>query len=177
MALQYDVMELTWTRIRHRVIQFFRTLLAPVLPVDTEYAAGYLTPELLSLFETMSRAEQQHGIALCKALESQGYKEPDLLATALLHDVGKTVATPYIWERVWVVLGERFAPTWAERLSTGEPKGLRRGFVIRRRHPYWGAELVAQHGGSERVVAWVRRHHDLPEDDVLLAALQAVDEQ
>ncbi len=53
-------------RIRYRISQFWRTLRAPCWPVDLEYAAARLTPELLTLFRRMSRAEQQHGIALCQ---------------------------------------------------------------------------------------------------------------
>ncbi len=164
-------------RIWYRSTQFFSTLWAPFLPVDVAYAAAHLTPGLLALFRRMSRAEQHHGIAVCRALESQGHQDTNLLAAALLHDVGKITAPPRLWERVIVVLAEHFLPIRAERWAQEEtPRGWRRGFVIRRLHPVWGAELAAQAGATPRTVALIRQHHSTAEDDALLAALQAADD-
>ena len=162
-------------RVRYRLAQFWRTLTAPFRPADESYAAAHLAPRLLGLFRRMSRAEQLHGIAVCQALEARGYADPDLLAAALLHDVGKLSVPPRLWERVLVVLGEHFFPALADRWGQGEPRGLRRGFVIRRRHAEWGAELAAQAGASPRTVTLIRRHHSPPGEDAQLAALQAQD--
>lgn len=164
-------------RVCYRVVQFFQTLWAVFLPVDRAYAAQKLTPALLTLFETLSHAEQQHGVALCKSLEAQGAASPDLLVAALLHDVGKTVAPPHLWERVWVVLAEHYAPRLASRLSQGAPHGFRRGFVTRRMHSQWGAGLVEKAGAAPRVVALIRNHHTLPGDDAELARLQTMDDE
>ncbi|MGC9398573.1 MAG: HD domain-containing protein [Anaerolineae bacterium] len=163
-------------RVRHRVRQFFRTLQAPLRPVDLDYVAERLSPSLVALFRRMPRAEQHHGIDLCRALEAQGLRDPDVLAAALLHDVGKTVVTPRLWERVWVVLGEHFLPKQAEAWGRGEPASWRRGFVVRRCHPTWGAALAERAGASARVVELIRCHHDPPADDTALAVLQALDE-
>lgn len=164
-------------RICYRVEQFFQTLWTTFSPVDRDYVANRLSPSLLVLFETMSRSEQHHGIMLCKGLEEQGSISPDLRVAALLHDVGKTLAPPYLWERVWVVLAEHYTPRLASHLSYGTPRGLRRGFVTRRMHPLWGAELVEEAGASPRAVTLIRRHHDAQGDDVDLARLQALDDQ
>jgi len=163
-------------RVRHRVTQFFRTLGAAFLPVDETAAARYLTSNQLVLFRRMARAEQRHGIAVCQALESQGYQDRELLTAALLHDVGKVVAPPWLWERVMVVLAEWLLPAQAARWSEGAPRGLRRGFVTRRYHPAWGAELALKAGVSARAAGWIARHNDPPGEDALLAALQQVDE-
>jgi len=164
-------------RIRYRVAQFFQTLCAAVLPVDWAYAARKLSPSLLALFETLSHTEQQHGLALCRGLEAQGDASPDLLVAALLHDAGKTVAPPYLWERVWVVLAGYYAPRLAERLSQGAPRGIRRGFVTRRMHPQWGADLAEKAGANARVVALIRNHHAPPGNDEELARLQKMDDE
>ena len=164
-------------RIFYRVKQFCQTLLAPFRPVDAGYAAEYLSPALLRLFQTMTQAEQQHGIALSRALVAQGHADPDLLAAALLHDVGKTRHPPRIWERVVVVLGEHFMPRRAALWGAGTPRGLRRGFVIRQQHAAWGAALAEEAGASPRVVALIRHHHTPPGADAALAALQSADEQ
>lgn len=159
----------------YRVTQFWRALQAPLHPVDESYADTRLAPRLLTLFRQLPRLERQHGIAVCRALEARGHTDPDLLVAALLHDAGKLRISPRLWERVLVVLGEHFFPALAERWGQGEPRGLRRGFVIRRRHPEWGAELAAQAGASARAVTLIRRHHSPPGEDAQLAALQAQD--
>ncbi len=166
---------LTWARVRYRVAQFFTTFWTSFRPVDVAYAARYLDPALLGLFRRMPRAEQHHGIAICRALEAQGHLDPDVLVAALLHDVGKIQAPPRLWDRVIAVLGEHFTPRWAARWSVGEPRGLRRGFVVRRMHPAWGAALAEQAGAPPRAVALIRRHHEPPGDDLELAALQETD--
>ena len=166
---------ITWTRVRYRVGQFFHTFWTSFQPVDAACAARHLSADMLALFRRMPRAEQHHGIDVCRKLEAQGYTDPDLLSAALLHDVGKTLAPPQLWERVIVVLGEYFFPTRARRWSTGEARGLRRGFVIRRLHPQWGAALTEQAGASPRTVALIRYHHDPPCDDAELAILQKVE--
>jgi putative nucleotidyltransferase with HDIG domain len=165
----------TWTRVRYRVAQFFTTFWTSFRPVDAAYAVRHLDPALLRLFRRMSRAEQHHGIAICRALEAQGYTDPDLLVAALLHDVGKTQAPPRLWDRVIAVLGEHFTPQRAARWSVGEPRGLKRGFVVRRMHPEWGAALAEQAGAAPRTVDLIHRHHDPAGDDAELAALQAMD--
>lgn len=164
------------TRVRHRVAQFWHTLTAPLRRVDEAYAARYLTPGELALFRHMPRAEQLHGIALAQALAAQGWRDPELLKAALLHDVGKARVRPRLWERVLVVLAEWLLPAHAARWAQGEPRGWRRGFVIRTRHAAWGAELLADLGTAPRVVAWVRAHHAPAGDDSALAALQALDD-
>lgn len=168
-------------RVTHRVTQFFATLLAPFLPVAMPYAAAHLTPTLLALFRRMSRAEQRHGIALCRRLEAQGWRDPDLLAAALLHDAGKIQAPPRLWERVFVVLAEHFLPERAAAWRSGAAR-WQRPFAARRYHAEWGANLAAEAGASPRAVALIRRHHDAPGGatpgaDEALPALQAADEQ
>ncbi|MGC9356456.1 MAG: HD domain-containing protein [Anaerolineae bacterium] len=162
--------------MRYRVTQFLFTLLASLSQPDVAYAKKHLAPPRVSLFLSMPRAEQHHGIAIARALEMQGYRSPHLLAAALLHDVGKTRAPLRIWDRVLVVLGEHFFPERAEAWSRGEPRGLRRGFVVRRKHPAWGADLTEETGASPRTVHLIRNHHLPPKDDEELKALQAVDE-
>ena len=159
----------TWVRVRYRVAQFFTTFWTSFRPVDVAYAARYLDPALLRLFRRMSRAEQHHGIAICRTLEARGHSDPDLLVAALLHDVGKIQAPPRLWDRVIAVLGEHFAPQRVARWSVGKPCGLRRGFVVRRMHAEWGAALAEQAGATPRAVALIRRHHDPAGDDVELA--------
>lgn len=159
----------TLGRARYRVRQFFDALRAAVTPIDEAYVRAHLSrtqhPKALwQLFQTMPKAEQHHGIHTCQILEERGFTDPDLMAAALLHDVGKSVAPPLLGERVFVVLVERFLPQLAARWRGQGPmsnalKGVRRGFLVRHYHPVWGAEMVAETGASDRIVSLIRHHH------------------
>jgi hypothetical protein len=50
----------------------------------------------------MSQVDQQHSIRVCRLLTAAGCWQDDLLAAALLHDIGK--GQPRLWERVAFVL-------------------------------------------------------------------------
>jgi hypothetical protein len=171
-----------WTRVRYRVTQFGRWILDSVRPVDRTYVRERLdTPELLDLFTRMSRADQHHGIAVARTLECRREHNPDLIAAALLHDVGKSRVRVSVWARVMVVLGEWLLPNAAARWGQGEAKGLPRAFVVRRRHAAWGAEMTDGAGASAITVGLIRSHHEPDGAPTgtrrMLAALHAADEE
>jgi len=166
--------------LRYRVKQFFRALAARVSEEELEQIACILTPASLALFRSMATQDQRHGLDVRAALRQAGYANPDLLAAALLHDVGKGSARLPAWQRAVIVLLDRFAPRLLARLSRGEPQGWRRPFVVRARHPEVGARWCQEAGCSPLTVALIRRHQDRlvrcrAEEDQLLAALQAAD--
>ncbi len=70
----------------------------------------------LSLFDTMSNADQQHSLRVCRGLQAQGYVEQDMLAAALLHDVGKAQGRVPFWTRPVIVLGKLCAPRLLARV-------------------------------------------------------------
>jgi hypothetical protein len=182
-------------RVWYRSRQFWNALQARPAPEALSQASAYLTPALQQVFERMSAAEKAHSLAVLNRLLHQGETHPDLLAAALLHDVGKSIAPLRLWERVVIVLGRAlFSPQverWGRQAEPGasgakEPwlsRVLKRPFRVASRHPEWGARLVEQAGGSPGCVRLVRRHQDLlnhpphTEEDRLLAALQAADDE
>jgi putative nucleotidyltransferase with HDIG domain len=171
------------SRLAYRSRQFWDSLLAPGRHIPGEALLSYLTHAQLSLFQQMQPSEQAHAYRIFKRLEADGQTNPDLLAAALLHDVGKTLHPLSIFDRVIIVLGRRFFPDTARRWASGAPRGLRRPFVVAAQHAAWGAQLVSQAGFTSRGVELVRHHHaaHLPgpdlQDECLLAALQAADDE
>ena len=140
----------------------------------------YLPPQALDLYRAMPSQDRQHASNVFRTLEQEGYDDPDLLAAALLHDVGKGVPPRgglRLWHRVAVVLMRAFWPGLLERIGQEERDGWRRPFYIQLHHPALGAELARQAGCSPITVGLIRRHEDPPqqEDEPLLAALQAAD--
>lgn len=165
----------------YRAGQFFQALAARPRSQDRALAQAHLPPTLRPLFEAMSPADQAHGLRVLRALLRQGEDHPDLLAAALLHDVGKSRVPLRLWERVVVVLAEALLPGASARWGHGRPQGWRRPFVVAQQHPRWGAEMLAAAGASALLQELVRRHQerlDRPPTgptEVLLNKLQQAD--
>lgn len=155
----------------------------PLPPAAWEAIGSVLTPAEVDVFRRYAPADQRHAYGVLRVLRAAGHDHPDLLAAALLHDVGKTRCRPRAWERVLGTVAERLFPGWIERWGTGEPRGWRRPFVIRAQHAAWGAEMAAAAGSSPLTVDLIRRHQDKAaasgkgETAVLLRQLQAADER
>jgi hypothetical protein len=171
------------SRLTYRSRQFWSALLRPRQLVMSEALLPYLTPAQLGLFRRMQPSEQVHAYQLFKCLETTGQANPDLLAAALLHDVGKILYPLSIFDRVMIVLGKRLFRGATQRWAEGTPSGLRLPFVVADRHAEWGADLASQAGASSRTVELIRHHHDPhllnpgSHTEHLLAALQAADDE
>jgi hypothetical protein len=166
----------------YRVQQFLRAASVWFRPEEVEEASvsRYLAPEALRLFRVMPRYDQQHALNVFRTLQRQGYTEPDLLAAALLHDVGKSALRGrglQLGHRVAAVLMRAFLPGLLERLGQDESGGWRQPFFIQQHHAAIGADLAQQAGCSPGVVALIRDHEDAAGQagDPLLVALQAAD--
>jgi hypothetical protein len=173
------------SRGAYRARQFWRALRAGPLPgAARDEVAGLLNPAQLALFESQTHAGQQHGYRVMRTLQEAGYGQGDLLVAALLHDVGK-IRQRYTWlDRVKVVLTRRLAPGLMDKWAHGGQNGWTRAYVVKARHPAWGASALAEAGGSALSVALVRRHQEVRlasdddgEENRLLALLQWADDQ
>jgi hypothetical protein len=165
-------------RARYRAAQFFAHLWPqPPGPAEQAAVAAILPPRLAALWARQGVAEQAHSLRVLAALRALGYNQPELLAAALLHDVGKTRAPMPLWGRVAVVLAGRLWPQAAARWGQGPPRGWRRPFVTAAQHPQWGADLVDSAGAHPVTVGLVRRHQTPATlDDEWLRALQIADD-
>ena len=171
------------SRLAYRSRQFWNALSSPSKRITNESLLSHLTPTQLMLFRRMQPSEQAHAYQIFKHLETAGHVNSDLLAAALLHDVGKILYPLSIFDRIIIVVGKRSLRGTVRRWAAGTPHGLRRPFVVAEKHAEWGADLASQAGANPRTVELIRHHHDLLLPDAgsdtqrLLAALHAADDE
>ena len=170
-------------RLPYRLRQLRHNLAAGLLPSAAhDEIAGVLNEPEQDLFRRYSYADQGHGLRVFHMLRDAGYNHPDLLAAALLHDVGKTRYPLSVWDRILIVVGQALLGRRSERWGRGLPQGWRRPFVVRAQHPAWGADMAAAAGSRPEVVALIRRHQEkltdaVGEEEGLLRLLQWADDQ
>ena len=159
-------------RPAHRARRLVSTLRAkPPSTEDLEWVATWLTPLELRLFERMPVVDRSHSVGVARGVAAHlgrvglGIDDPEarwILAAALTHDVGKSVAGLGTYGRVMATLseavgGRSMARVWADR------RGMTRRIGLYLQYPALGADLLAVAGADARVVAWAAEHHE-PEE-------------
>lgn len=168
----------------YRLHQFWQIVRArPLAAAARQEIATILSPAEIRLFQLLSLSDQQHSYGVVQTLRSAGYHHPDLLAAALLHDVGKCRVRLTLADRTLIVLTEALWPRRAATWGQGDASGWRRPFVVKVRHPEWSESMATQAGSRPLTLALIRRHQEaLPEtgsgeEDELLRLLQWADNQ
>jgi hypothetical protein len=142
----------------------------------------------MELFLRQQPSEQHHSLRIFDQLVREGERSPDLLAAALLHDVGKSRFPLNPLERSAVVIGYALWPEQAKKWGQGQPWGWKRPFVVAAQHPRWGAEMAQAAGAAPLTVNLIRRHQEARQgrerqgesdgiEDQLLAQLQRYDDE
>lgn len=165
-------------RPRYRTAQGLRALSSPLLPLDTaarDAALAILPAPAARAFRALPKADQCHALRVYQMLVTSGETDSDLLAAAVLHDIGKhpivgiTQRTARVllarWPRalMWTAADGRLLPRW------------RSGMARLLNHAALGADLAASWGCTPATVAIIRASHDAdaPEN---VRRLQAADD-
>ncbi len=166
------------SRLTYRTRQFWNALPGHRQQVKTEVLLPHLSPSQIVLFRRMDVSEQAHALKVFERLKATDQTDEDLLAAALLHDVGKVLFPLSLLDRVVIVLGKRLFRRRAMRWSEGTPEKFHRPFVVAAHHPQWGADLAEKAGASPRTVDLIRFHQEASiNGDPLLLALQSADDE
>lgn len=162
------------SRAVYRGRQFLGALRPRLDPALRDEALAILSERERALFLQMTLRDQQHCLAVFATLRARGHDDRDLLAAALLHDVGKGRIA--LWHRVAFVLLE--STPLLDRLASDEGQawpqvgGWRHALYRCRHHPTLGAKLAEDAGASPRTIALIRE--DASSEG--LAALHRADE-
>ncbi len=165
-------------RLRYRTTQGVRTLFSPLTSRDDaarDAALALLPTPASAAFRALPKADQGHALRVYQILAINGETDTDLLAAALLHDVGKhpgvgiTQRTARVllarWSRAltWTAANGRLLPRW------------RSGMARLLDHAALGADLAALWGCTPATVAIIRASHDADAPEIV-HRLQAVDD-
>lgn len=157
--------------IRQRLRQFREAGAAPTAD-DYALARAHLAPPLLALYEAQHPRDIVHTANTARWLIARGHTDADLVAAALLHDIGKGQQRRA--DRVahvvaaWLGIGGMVA----DGQSRVE---MRRAVDRSRKHAAAGAAMLRAAGASERCVVLTARHHGHSAGDPLLELLQQAD--
>ena len=145
----------------HRLRQGLAAL-RPAIPTDRDaILAQALTPAQAVAFCALPAHDQAHLCRVYRTLRSHGVDDRDLLAAALLHDLGKVAGRCHVRlvDRVARVLLRRLAPALLRRLARLPAPAWRCGLALAVNHAALGAARAAELGGSPRT-CWLIAHHE-----------------
>lgn len=151
--------------------QFCAALAASISTEERRGLGVYLSSQEIALFEAMPAQDQRHVLDVFYELRDRGHADRDLLAAALLHDVGKAGAGLGTLFRTTIVLLRAISPRLLAAIAIEDARSWRHPFWVHRHHAEIGADLLAKAGTRDRVVELVRHHHNPPTEDLAAQAL------
>lgn len=161
-------------RWAYRVRQFNKVWAGGIVTTERVEVRSLLTPQLAALYHGMRPEAQRHAFDVYLTLRKQGWRDHDLLAAALLHDVAK--GRLHVTQRAAWVLTGAVSVKFRRWLALSTPLGVWLGLRQNQLHAAEGAALVEAAGGSPELVRLIREHYDRRPDDRALCALQRADD-
>jgi hypothetical protein len=155
----------------HLAVRFFGALSpAGPAPADESWALSSLLPGEQALWQRMSGPDRRHAVGVARDTVQLlgGTEQPrEVVAAALLHDVGKVEAGLGTFSRVGVTLAAIAASrprllSWAGSAPEGGRATLRNRVGLYLAHDRVGGELLEAAGSAQLTTTWAREHHLAP---------------
>jgi hypothetical protein len=139
------------------------------------------------LWRRMSGADRRHAIGVARdtiRLLGPGQPPREVVAAALLHDVGKVESSFGTFARVWITvaamaLGRNRLLRWAGAPPAGGRLSWRARVGLYLTHDRVGADLLERAGSQSLTVRWAGEHHLSPDrwsvEATVAHALKAAD--
>jgi hypothetical protein len=171
-------------RLGHLTKRFFGSLRPGGPPrASWEWISEQLTDGEAELWCQMSGPDRRHGHAVARRVErSLGHEATrEVLAAALLHDVGKTQSGLGTYGRVVATLSGSVVGHDPDTIKNWtRTRGFTRRVGLYLQHPKLGGDLLGMAGSEPLTEAWAREHH-LPAEEWsvpehLAEALKAADD-
>lgn len=173
---------------RHLAGRFFAAL-SPVgpTPADDLWALNHLHTGEQALWRRMSGPDRRHAVGVARdSIDLLGHDQArrEVIAAALLHDVGKVESSFGTFARAGITLAAMVVGRSRLRRWAGDPSGdgrpsLRPRVGLYLTHDRLGATLLERAGSQALTVSWAAEHHLAPElwtvDVTIGAALKAAD--
>lgn len=152
----------------HLTKRFFETLV-PLGPRrdDRQWALDQLLPGEVVLWARMKPADRRHAAGVARRVErALGDRAGrDVLAAALLHDVGKIEADFGPYRRVIATLSAAAVRRDPDVIRAWtRTTGFTRRVGLYLQHPKLGGDLLGMAGSDPLTEAWAREHH-LPDSE------------
>jgi hypothetical protein len=130
--------------------------------VDQAWAGTQLTEGERQLWQRMSRADRRHAAGVARRVAAALGEEAtrEVLAAALLHDVGKTLAGFGAYRRVVATLSAMAVGHDPDVIDAWtRTTGFTRRVGLYLQHDRLGGDLLAMAGSDPLTEAWARQHH------------------
>jgi putative nucleotidyltransferase with HDIG domain len=154
----FDWFNFLLDRILYRYRQFCSTINPKVNPSLLAEARAILPPEWRKIFDRHTKPELAHILRMYNRIKTgediPEAEKPELLILALIHDIGKTVTRPTLFEKI---------------VKTILP-------IPNRAHSAMGAKILQRLGAPRILIKRVRDHHKEGVKDPLLAFFQKLDD-
>jgi hypothetical protein len=153
---------------KHLAERFFGALSpAGPAPEDEAWACSSLLDGELVLWDRMSGPDRRHAVGVAREtvrLLEPGSPPREVVAAALLHDVGKVESDLGTFARVGVTLaamgaGRNRLVQWSSAAPAGPRPSWRARIGMYLAHDRLGAELLQHAGSNELTSTWAREHH------------------
>jgi hypothetical protein len=149
----------------HLIGRFFTSLWpGPPPAADDDWARSNLLPGEVELWNRMCNQDRRHSVGVARdTIELLGGEtEREVVAAALLHDVGKVQSGLGTFHRVVATVSAKLAGRDTAELWV-RTSGITRRIGLYLTHPQIGADLLEMAGSHELTSTWAREHH-LPSD-------------